>query len=259
MRKAWCLPAAAGLLLGATGLLHAGGQPDPRAVIAKAVKAQGGAKALDKFQSVTIKLKGKSYAASAEGIPFTAEFSVQGAEQMRIELEFSANGMDFKFVQVVNRDKGWRVIPGMDKTVALTKEQLKEQRGQMYAGWVASLQPLLREKGAKALKLSPVGEAQVGDRPAVGVRVEREGERPVNLFFDKKSGLLVKSEFTIKDEAAGDKEVMQETLYKDYKTVGGARHPTRLIVNHDGKRHTEAEVTEFERHEQLDDSVFAKP
>jgi hypothetical protein len=254
MRKAWCLLGVPALLLGAAALLRAGEGPGPRQIVDRAIKAQGGAEAIDKFKSVTFKFKGTSYAVG-EGVPFTGDFAIQGRDQMRVELAFSVGGQDLKFVQVINRDKGWRINPGSDKTETLAKDRLEEQRGQMYAGWVASLAPL-RDK---AFKLSTVGEAQVDGQPAVGVRVEREGQRPVNLFFGKKSGLLVKSEYTVKDEMAGDKEVMQEMLYKGYKTFDGARHATRVTINRDGKRFSESEVTEFTRHERLDDSTFAKP
>jgi hypothetical protein len=254
MRKVCCLLAVPALVLGVTGLVRSGAQPGPREIIDKAIKAHGGAEALDKFKAVTFKVKGTSYAVG-DGVPYTGDFSIQGAEQMRMDLVITFMGQELKFVQVVNRNKGWRINPGSDKTEALGKGQLEEQREQMYAGSLAHLSPL-RDK---AFKLSALGEAQVAGRPAVGVRVERQGKRPVNLFFDKTSGLLVKSEYTVKDEMAGDREVMQEVLYKDYKTFAGTKQATRVNFNRDGKRYSEGEVTAFERHESLDDSAFAEP
>jgi hypothetical protein len=189
------------------------------------------------------------------GIPFTGEVTVQGREQMRIDIAVTVDGKEYKFLQVVNRDKGWRKNPGNNKTEVLKKDRLEEQREQMYAGWVASLAPL-RDK---EFKFAPVGEIQINGQAAIGVRVDREGHRPVNLFFDKKTGLLAKSEFTVKDEMAGDREVTQEILYSEYKTFDGTKHATRLTTNRDGKRYSEGELVELKLHESLDDSSFGEP
>jgi hypothetical protein len=256
MKKTWRVLLVAALMTAMSSWVNAGEQPSPAEVIKKAIKAHGGSKALDKYKAATFKLKGTSYAVG-EDTAFTGEFNVQEPEQARLTLMLNIMGQDFKFVQVVNRTKGWRIIPGKDKTEAMNKEMLEEARGQMYAGWVTRLSPLKD----KAFKLSVVGEAQVDGRPALGIRVEREGKRPVNMFFDKKSSLLVKTEFTVKDEFAGDKETMQETIYKDYRNAGdtGLKYPGRVTVFRDGKRYSESEVTEFEALERLDDGVFAEP
>jgi len=56
-------------------------------------------------------------------------------------------------------------------------------------GWVAMLAPLKD----KAYTLAPIGEVKVEDRPALGLRVSRKGNRDINLYFDKKTYLRVKT------------------------------------------------------------------
>jgi hypothetical protein len=252
MRRAGFLLCVCGLLVGAPGRLSAGEPTSPRAVVERAIKVHGGAAALKKFEAHTFKDKGKFYG-MGEGIPYTGDFAIAGTDRIRMVLAMEVNGAELKITMVVNGKKGWFVI-GDDKK-PMSKEQLAEQAEQLYAGSLSRLTPLLD----KSIKLSLVGEAQVDDRPAIGIRAERKGKRPVNLYFDKKSGLLVKSEFTITDEMAGGAEQSQEVIYRAYKTFKGLKQPTRVLIQRDGKRFLESELTEFQPHESLDESTFAEP
>jgi hypothetical protein len=107
--------------------------------------------------------------------------------------------------------------------------------------------------------LSPLGEVKVGDRPAIGIRVEHKGYRDVNLFFDKDKAFLLKMETRGKDVMQGGQEFTSTTLYQDYKKVEGMMIPHKAIIQHDGKPYVEGEVTEVRLSEKHDDSLFAKP
>ena len=251
MRRAWCLLCLSGLLLGG-GLLRSGEQGDVQKILDQAIKAHGGEEKLSKLQAATIKEKG-TFFGLGKPVPYTGESAVDGKDKIRTIIEGTVKGETFKVVLVVNGKKGWIQIGG--KTKALDKAELLEERTQMYADWVASLAPL-RKKG---FKLSPVGEVQVGGKPAVGIRVERDGRPAVSLFFDKKNHRLVKSEFAIPDAKAGGKEVLEEIIFKDYKDFQGVPHPTRILIDRDGKRYVDSEVTDLHLQEHLDESLFARP
>jgi hypothetical protein len=235
-------------LLASVSPIRADDEAKLRAVIDKAIKAHGGADNLKKFQAKVIKSKGTFYG-MGEGIEYTEEMSIQYPHRIRIDIE----APNFKFTQVFDKDKGWRKIN--DNTEEMSKEEAAEVRAQMYAGTVANL-VVLQDK---SYKLSPVGEAKVGDRATVGVRVEHEGHRPVNLFFDKDNGLLLKAETTGKDTRNDNKEFTTEELFGDYKKAGELMVAHKLTVNRDGKKYVEAEITECKPSEKLDDNVFAKP
>ena len=81
----------------------------------------------------------------------------------------------------------------------------------------------------KKYKLSPLGEVKVEGRDAVGVQVSCKGHKDVNLYFDKETNLLAKGEWNVKAQEQGGKEVMQETLYGDYKDVEGAKIPMKIM------------------------------
>jgi len=219
-----------------------------RAIITKAIKVHGGADKLTKLKGSITKTKGTFYGLG-DGIEYTQTISIQLPNRIRVDVD----APNFKFVQVFNGDKGWHKFG--DNTTDMTKEQVTEAKEQMQAATITHLAVLTD----KAYKLSALGETKVGDRAAVGVRVEREGHRPVSLFFDKDNSLLLKTETRGKDTMADGKEFTAESLYSDHKKVDGLMVPYKIEVKRDGKKFVESEVTEVKFSEKLDDSVFAKP
>jgi hypothetical protein len=54
-------------------------------------------------------------------------------------------------------------------------------------------------------------------------------------------------------------EVGQEMILSDYKEHEGFQSPRMLVINREGKKFLEREVTDFRIVDKIDDSVFAKP
>src|SRR5262249_43412120 len=152
-----------------------------------------------------------------------------------------------------NGDKGWIKIDN-DEANELPKETLAEEKKNMHAEWVATLVPLKE----RSLKLAPLPEGKVGDRPVVGVKVTSPDGREFRLFLDKESGLPLKSEWQVKDLRLG-KEITHEVTYADYKDVDGIKRAMKLTVQRDGKPFAEQEISDFKPLEMLDDKTFAKP
>jgi outer membrane lipoprotein-sorting protein len=251
MRKLLCLAVVA---LAATGAARADEQADLQKVIDRAIQATGGREKIDKFKAVTFKMKGKFYG-MGEGIDYTGEVAVQVPDKTRTQVDGEVNGAKVTFfVRVTDGKKMWQKTFN-EETKELNKEEQAEAREEMHAQRVASLVPLQD----KDYQLAALGEAKVDGKPAVGVRVSHKGYRDVNLFFDKDSGLLVKTERSVKDLMAGDKEQTQEEVLSDFKEVQGVKHATKLVINRDGKKYVEAELSDVELKEKLDDSIFAKP
>ena len=77
---------------------------------------------------------------------------------------------------------------------------------------------------------------------------------------DKAKGHVVKSEFNVKDiKGGGDREMNQTSFYSEYKEFQGARHPTRLVTERDGKKFTDTRLTELQLAEKLNDATFDRP
>jgi hypothetical protein len=223
-------------------------EADAKAIVEKAIKAHGGAGVLNKLPAISTKAKGKFYG-MGDGIDYTSDTQFQPTDKYRAEVLAG----DFKFLQVVKGDKGWVSFGGMDKE--MDKDELAEAKEGLYAANVGRLVPLTEE----GYKLSALGAIKVGDRDAVGVRVEHKGHRDISLFFDKENGLLLRVERRAKDVMGSGEEYTAEATYGDYKKVDGIQVPHKLLLKRDGKRFIEQETTEAKVAEKLDDSVFAKP
>lgn len=221
-------------------------------VVARAIKAHGGADVLTKFKATTSKQKGKFHGLG-EALDYTSEESIQLPDRFRVEVHSKVGDQAFTFIQIINGDKGWRKIG--DNTEELDKEMLEEAKEQMNSATISHLVCLNK----KDYKLSSLGEVKVGDAPAIGIRVERKGFRDVSLFFDKDKSLLLKVETLGKDLMQGGQEYTSTILYDDYKKVEGMMVAYKITVQRDGKPYVDGEMTEVKLSEKLDDSVFEKP
>jgi hypothetical protein len=223
-----------------------------REVVDRAIKAHGGLDNLTKLKANVSKSKGKFYL-MGQAVDFTGETSLQLPDRFRNEVHSKFGDQEFTFIEVINGDKGWAKSRGM--TIDMNKEMLAEAKEQMHGANLSQL-VCLKEKD---YKLSPLGEMKIGDRPAIGVRVERKGYRDVSLYFDKDKNLLLKLETRVKDFTQGGQEFTSTTVYSDYKKVGGMMVAYKVTIERDGKPFVEAENTEVKVSEKLDDSVFDKP
>jgi hypothetical protein len=156
-------------------------------------------------------------------------------------------------VQVYNGKKGWASMLG--QTMEVEGDQLDEMKEEAYSNYLEQLYPLLHEK---QFELKAVEGDKVDDKPTVGVKVISKGHKDMTLYFDKDSGLLVKSRKKSKDPNAGQ-EVEAETYYKDYKEINGVKQSMKQLLKHDGKKFLEAEITDMKLLDKIDPSTFEKP
>jgi hypothetical protein len=248
MRKivgGWCM----GMLVLAMPALVRAEDPSARAIIDKGIEARGGAEKLAKAQN--FKGKGTFYGLG-QAIEFSGQWWIQPPDKLKNIISVDAGGQKFDIVQVVNGDKGWHSMMG--NVDEMNEEQLKEAKDEMYAGQVAQLVVLKDPE----YKLATLGASKVGDADVLGVKVSRKDHRDVTLFFDKKIGLLLKTEHKGKDQMSGQ-EVLRATIYGDYKDQDGLKVPMKVSTKQDGKDFVEMTVTEYKPVDKLDDQLFSKP
>jgi outer membrane lipoprotein-sorting protein len=222
-----------------------------RAIIDRAIAAQGGEANLEKNSAVTAKFKGKFHSPAGDGT-MTGTIHSQQPDKLRFEMKLNAGGGEFTILSVIDGGKGWFSFDGSAQE--MDKEMMAEAREQIHAGQVTDLRGL----HAPDVKLSPLGEIKVGTTQATGVRVSRKGYRDVNLYFDKDKALLLKSETRGKDPMSGE-EFTEVKLYGDYKKANGLLVPYKIDATRDGKPHTELEFTEVILAQKFPESTFAKP
>jgi hypothetical protein len=241
-----------GLLFAGVAWPADGQDKDARAIIDKALKAHGGADKLAKFPASHIKGKG-GIEAMGMNINFTIEAYSQEPDKARSVIDLDLGGKQVTVISVVNGGKAWESIAGQAMEVK-DKKKLEKNKADMYVQRVGNL-VVLQEKG---YDLSLLGETKVKDEDTVGVRVSSKGMPDVSLYFSKKTGLLIKSEYRT-TEPFNNNEVNQEGYHSDYKDVDGVKVAHKLVVQHDGKRYLEMEFSEVKRLEKIADSMFGPP
>src|SRR5262249_2811521 len=140
-------------------------------------------------------------------IDVNGESSFQKPDKMRNILNLEIKGKTIETVQVYNGKKFW--VSGAGKTIEITDEKVLQE-----------VLPSLQTEGGSGLggvlnkpyELSPIGEVSIKERPAIGIRVSKKGQRDISFFFDKKSHLLVKTETRAYDPTS-KMEITQEKFF----------------------------------------------
>jgi hypothetical protein len=239
-----------GLFLVSTSSIKA--QDDLRALIDKAIKAQGGEERINKHKAGTTKSKG-TVDVQGMSIDFTEEAAFHLPNKVRSTQQLDIAGMQVKIIVGFDGTKAWLNANGKDVDVMLDKiaELMKEQ---VYLSEVTRLTTLKDKK----FELSSLGEAKVQDKPAVGIRVTSKDHKDVNLYFDKNTGLMVKIDHRTVDINT-QQEVNEERIITEFQDKDGVKEPKKAIVNRDGKKYIDVEILEINYQDNIDDTQFSKP
>jgi len=239
------------VLLVTANRIRADDAADMKGLIDRAVQAAGGEKEVARLHALRWKTSVTTPVSGQVPI-YSDDSAALGLDQYRADLEIEENGKLQRAILVVNKDKGWFKARG--KVVDAPKDYLEPRRTLFHAVRLPELLLPLKEK---TCCLSPLGEIQVAGKPAVGVRVSRAGHVDLGIFFDKKTGLFVRSEARLK--LADGRELVLEILVGDYKDFGKLKHFTRVTVNIDAMTLFETHVSELQPLGELDESAFGRP
>ena len=234
----------------------AAAQETPRTAIERAIKAHGGAERLSQVRADKVRVKGTLIAAGKPA-PFTAETTVQLPAQYKSVIEVIVEGRKRVLSHQVNGDKVVVTIDGKPEKV--DPAALAEVRETMLLDQAVRLVPLLADRN---FNLAPLGEDKVNGRTVVGVKVTSRGRKELRMYFDKETGLLIKTEHPLDapgQAGAPRKELRQEELYSEFKDIEGFRRPTKMVVLRDGRKLMEAELVDVKYFAHIDDAEFEKP
>jgi hypothetical protein len=225
---------------------------EPKDIIAKAIKAQGGEEFLAKHKGGRIKSKGKIDIPGVGEAEYTQEVAYMLPDKFRDSMELSVAGQKIPVNTLVNGDKLTIEVNG--KAIDLGKEVKEALRD---VGHVLEVGRLVTLKDKK-YELSIIGEDKVEGKNAIGVRVSAKGHKDVSLYFYADTHLLAKVEYRTADATTGN-EVQEERIITEYKKGNDGRSaPKTVVLKRDGKKLLEADVTAYELVEKIDDSEFTK-
>lgn len=246
MRQLLC-----GLLVAGVFVLpasHAQVDDTAKAIVEKAIKAHGGA---DKLAKLQLRQEKAKFTRDIGGQSLTVTTDSLLSLPDRVKATTEADGQRPASTTIISGAKGWASVAG--QTRELSAEQVKIQKERLLGDYLLTLTPLLKDKN---LTLSPLGEIKVNDRPALGVKVSAKDQKDLDVYFDKESGLLVKSVMRV---AFRMQEVDGDTFYGEYKELEGLKWPMKAVQYRDGIRFGETEITELRLLDRIDDSAFTKP
>jgi len=218
--------------------------PNADQVLDKYIQAIGGAQKAGAINSFIAK---GTYQAYADTEKHPVEIYAKAPNQ-RTMIVHTPNGDS---TTTYDGRTAWTAAPSTDRPVTLL-----EMTGGDLEGAKVDAAILFPARLKQALTQWRVGlPATIDDRDVQIVQGTTDGRFPVNLYFDSKSGLLVRVvRFT--DSPVGLNPT--QTDFDDYRDVGGVKIPFRWTVSWlDGK--SIIELTDVQANASIEAAKFAKP
>jgi outer membrane lipoprotein-sorting protein len=215
-------------------------------IVSKVLAARGGLEKIKAVQSQRI--TGVIYFNPDLYGPFMAEFKRPGKMHNEVTIH------DKTVVRTINgKGAGWVVNPfaGKDAPEAMSEEEVKDAKNESdFDG------PLVDWK-AKGMTIEYRGTEKVEDQDAYVLKVTHKDGTIANYAFDAKTFLLAR--WSGADSVNGE-EVTRETLFHDYRDVGGLKFAFELVSSSAGAQITQRIVVEkIEIDPRIDEGHFEKP
>jgi hypothetical protein len=253
MRALACGLLAVGWLVALLAPARGDDQADMKALVDKAIKAAGGEANVAKLKAVTWKTKGKFYIDN-KTINFTTEGALQGLDRGRLDLVAEVDNQTHNFCLVIDGNKAW--FKGDNKVEAAPREILAMLKADLYAIRLAQLLKPLKDKGCT---LSALGELNINDRPAVGIKATRKGYPEVDVFFDKQTGLPIKCQVQVTERKGGGETTAHEFYFGAARKADGLVHFTKVSLKRADKLTFEVELSDVKTEDAIEASRFGKP
>lgn len=218
-----------------------------RQIISRAIEAHGGKAQITKVHADRVKLKGKMVVGKTE-IPYTADTMVQLPNQFRNTVQFNQGKKDVTMVQVINGEKIALWVNGASQKLPLAMEE--EIRQSFALNRAIRMVGLLEDP---AFELAYLGKEEEPERNLLVVRVNRRGLRELRMFFDEKTGYLVKTEHPVDYQG---KPFLQQEYYSDFRDLSGFHRPVKMEIIRGGQKILEATLTQVNYPESIPPEFF---
>jgi len=216
--------------------------PTAQAILDRYVEASGGKAALEKLQTRVTKGKMEMTTLGLSG---------------NLELRAKAPGKQISTVELAGFGSiregfdgtvGWTEAPGVGVTSKSGGELARDRRSKAFP----------RELKLKEVyeRLEAKGAAKVAGADAWVVEASYAGGKPDRLYFDQKTGLLVREEATV---ATAVGEMIFQVDYADYRDVEGVKVPFLMKIPKPETMGFQIKVEDVKHNVPLQDSEFSKP
>jgi hypothetical protein len=216
-------------------------------VVKKSIDAHGGADALNKYKAGKFNMKGDMHVMGMD-LEFTGSIVYYLPNRFRLEVNTEVMGMKLTINQIMSGDKTKSTIKIGDMVLPAGGEaEMEELKLGVVMQEAEQLTPLLDKK---KFTIKSGGEEDVDGKKAdvIIVKPEKLKDKEFKLFFDQKSGLMVKTSHRGlgPGQDGASVEVLEETFHSEFKKVNGIQTAMKMVVNHDGKKFMSLNVTDSE-------------
>jgi len=215
-------------------------------IVTKVLAARGG---LEKAKAVqSERITGTIYFNPELYGPFLAEFKRPGKMHNEVSIQNKTVVRTFN-----GKESGWVINPfvGKDTPEPMSADDLKDALNE------ADFDGPLVDAKAKGNTIELTGTEKVEGREAYILKVTHKDGQVSSYSFDAKTFLLAKWSGT---ETVNGEPVTRETLFHDYRDVGGLKFAFELVSNNPKVDVTQRIIVEkIELDPQIDDSRFGKP
>jgi hypothetical protein len=234
-------------------LLHAADKPADLA--RKVIEAYGGRDAMKRWARGHVRYRSKGTALPfPEAVEAVVEEDFDYPGRFKRVVRARKDGTELTLTFVINKGQGWmHSAPRGTSPLPEASPAAADRDEHQFA--LFNNFTHLEDEG---VTLTNLGEKAVGDRPAVVLRVTGEARTETEVYFDRASGLVLKTRAANArpDLIPGN---LVETVHGDYKRFQGMVFPAKLRSTGGGEPVMEIDVLELTFPDKLDDAVFAKP
>jgi hypothetical protein len=215
-------------------------------VIAKYIAARGGLARIKALQSERISGT-LSFGPGEDGT-----FVVERERPMKLHTELSLNGQTL--VRTYDgKSAGWIYNPfaGIPAVEPMSETDISN------IGEEADFEGPFIDSKKKGNQVEYVGKAEVEGKPVNKLKLTNKKGEVRYFYFEATSGLLLESVATTKE---GDKDVLIETFFRDYRDVKGLKYP--FVVESNSASPTQPRkiiATNIEVNVHIDAARFGKP
>jgi hypothetical protein len=235
----------------AVGVCPMSGRADSgaQALLAKAIKAHGGDKALTRYTALRLKLK-----RTDEPTRFTYRHVWLFASPDQFKDVGDGYYLMRRITTIYATDgkSAWSHVQG--RTEQLDAKSAEWYHDEAHLMQVMRLVPLKNPK----YELKATGETIVDGKPALGLLVRTRKQKDVSLFFDARTGLLVKLERLAYDYET-EMEAREERFYRNYPKKAPLPYARRIDVKLGGKYVAHYDVGEVKFLEKVAAREFRPP
>jgi photosynthetic reaction center cytochrome c subunit len=212
--------------------------PKPEEIITKYVAAVGGESAISKLTSLDAK-----GTLEAGGRQFPLEMFVQSPDRVAMVTTWP-NGTGGS---VFNGQLGWSIFPGRPPR-PMTPADVDANRMDADLHFAIDLEKIFSP-------LKTAKEMKIGDQDTTMISGQRQGLPPVELYFDKQSGLLVR---VVRYGQSPLGLNPTQVDYSDYRDVAGVKLPFRWTSS-TPTGHTSVQLESAQANAQIPATTFEKP